>query len=137
MGPAVSGSWCDRDIDSARVLGDDMERPWRSRRASARGEVVDDVRGIVANTVDEVGVAAVLEPLTDDEQARLRRDAAGVRDLSERVERRQVQPLVAAEVAQRPQHRGDALGSQVEPFERRFDADGSQRIGGREVRPET
>ena len=65
-------------------------------------DVVGDERGVAADAVDEVRVAAVLEALTEHVQAGHRGDAAAVADLARGVEDREVQPRVGAAVAGRP-----------------------------------
>ena len=62
--------------------------------AEARGDGVADVLGdecgVAADAVDEVRAAVVLEALTEHVQARHRRDAAALADLTVAVEHRKV-----------------------------------------------
>src|SRR5262245_45172752 len=55
-------------------------------------DVLGDVPGVEADAVDEVGVAPVLEALTEHVDAGHRRDAAVLRDLAAGVEDRQLEP---------------------------------------------
>ena len=78
----------------------------RRRRGGRRRSV-----GVVADAVDEVRVAAVLEALAEDVQPGDRRDAAPLADLAVGVEDRDLQPRVGAAVAGGPDDRADAVAA--------------------------
>ena len=84
--------------------------------------MIDNVAGVVSCAVDEAGVAAMLEVLTNDVQARYRGDATPLADRAVRRQDRHVQPGVVWTVAGGDDHRPDVLAGKVKSRHRFGDA---------------
>ena len=119
-------AWSERGVLMTRPCGSAKVqlRRWPSRLAMCDG----DVRGVVADAVDEVRVAPVLEALPDHVETGDGGDAAPLDDLAVGAQDGNVQPRVRAAVAGGPHDRGDAVPPGVEPRDRL----GREEFGGRD-----
>src|SRR5262245_42122800 len=96
---------------------------------TSRDQICDE--GCVPpDAADEVGAAAVLEPLTEDVEPGHRRAAAAVPDLAVPVEHRQLQPGVRPAIAGGPHHVADTRRTQIEGPDDSGHGDGSARLRG-------
>src|SRR4051812_38592186 len=111
--PTTTTSWEDRGIMSGPFSGSAGSRAGGAHRRAAAGEVAGDEGGVVAHAVDEVGVAAVLEPLPHHVQAFDRRDAPALDDLAVPAQHRHLQPRVLAAVTGGPHDGGQLLGPPI------------------------
>ena len=112
--PTTTTSW--REVGSLMLVSSSQQGAGSG--CGSVGDVAGDEGGVVADAVDEVRVAAVLEALAEHVQPGDRGDAAPVDDLALRVEDRHLQPRVAAAVAGGPHDGADAGGTGVEPGDR-------------------
>jgi hypothetical protein len=95
--------------------------------------MIDYVAGVVSRAVDEPRIAPMLEVLTNDVQARCRRDTSLLSDRAVRRQDRHLQPGMVWAVACGDDHRPDVLSGQAQSRHRFGDLNRTRSNGRQDL----